>query len=225
MSALGFRALAEDDLALLFDWLARPHVKRWYAPAPGSFAEIAAKYRPRTLGDNEVKAFIVQSGGADVGYIQAYAIEAFADYERLTGCEKGAVGIDLFIADAWRTGHGLGAQVIRRFVDDVVFGNYGAVTCVAGPAEGNKASIRAFQKAGFRTWKTVVNEKGERECLMRRDRDTVGLRMETIDLAHAATSAAFRRDMYATAFGTTEGLEDEMGPEDSRYLAQLREVA
>lgn len=43
----------------------------------------------------------------------------------------------------------------------------------------------------------------------------------TIDLADVATCIAFRRDMYLTAFGTDEGLEDTMGADDSRYVAQL----
>jgi ribosomal protein S18 acetylase RimI-like enzyme len=49
-----------------------------------------------------------------------------------------------------------------------------------------------------------------------------GLAFAPIDLArHAAVCVAFRRDMYAASFGTQEGLEEEMGPNDSLYLAQL----
>lgn len=223
MSALAFRDLAEDDLSLLFNWLDRPHVRRWYAKAPGSFAEIAAKYRPRTLPDSPVKAFIVQSDGIDVAYIQAYFIDAFPEYEQLSGCEKGVAGIDLFIADEWRTRHGLGTRIVRHFVDEVVFGLYGASACVAGPNEGNAGAIGALRKAGFRPWKVVANEHGERESLMRLERDAVGYRTATIDMADAATSARFHREMYLVAFGTDEGLEEEMGPGDARYLQQLRE--
>ena len=50
-----------------------------------------------------------------------------------------------------------------------------------------------------------------------------GVRLRPIALADAATCVAFRRDMYATAFGTTEGLEELMGPGDARYVAELRE--
>lgn len=223
MSGPVFRDLAEDDLALLFNWLDRPHVRRWYSNAPTSFAEIAAKYRPRTLPDSPVKAFIVQSDGADVGYVQGYFIDAFPDYEQLTGCEKGVAGVDLFIADEWRTRHGLGSRVVRRFVDDIIFGMYGASACVAGPNEGNTGAIRAFAKAGFRPWKVVANERGEREALMRMERDTVGYRVAAIDPADEATCARFHREMYLVAFGTDEGLEEEMGPGEARYLQQLRD--
>jgi len=50
-----------------------------------------------------------------------------------------------------------------------VFTQPGVGACVAGPLEGNVASIRAFEKAGFARWKTIDNERGERECMMRRE--------------------------------------------------------
>ena len=49
-----------------------------------------------------------------------------------------------------------------------------------------------------------------------------GLRFATIDLGrHAEVCLAFRRDMYACAFGTEAGLEEEMGPGGTTYLSQL----
>lgn len=49
-----------------------------------------------------------------------------------------------------------------------------------------------------------------------------GLRFAPIDLSrHKEICIAFRRDMYASSFGTAEGLEEEMGPGGSLYLAQL----
>lgn len=216
---IAFRPLAEPDLAHLYDWLGRRHVKRWYAPQPRSFAEVAARYRPRTQPESAVKAYIVQADGSDAGYVQAYPIAAFPEYERALGCEKGVAGVDLFLADEWRTGRGLGPEVIRRFVADKVFGRLGAVACVAGPVEGNAASIRAFEKAGFRRWKEAVNERGERECVLRLDAG--GDRIATIDLRDFATCAAFARDMYATSFGTTDGLDELMGEDDGRYRQDL----
>ena len=223
MAAIGFRDLAADDLPTLFDWLSRPHVRRWYSRAPTSFAEVAAKYGPRVEEGSVVKAYVMQVDNADAGYIQAYFIDAFPDYERTLGVEKGVAGIDLFIADEWRTRHGLGARVIRQFVEEEVFGRYGALACVAGPVDGNLASIRAFEKAGFTAWKRITNEHGEHEVVMRLDRDASGYRIEPIDLIDAATCIAFRREMYVTAFGTDDGLDEEMGPDDSKYLEQLRE--
>jgi ribosomal protein S18 acetylase RimI-like enzyme len=222
MAEIAFRRLEHDDLPRLYDWLGRAHVRRWYAQPPGSFAEVVAKYGPRAEEGNTVKSFIVRVGDAEQGYIQAYPIEDFPDYEALLGAGKGTLGMDLFIADELETRRGLGPRVIRRFVDEIVFGTYGALACVAGPVEGDRAAIRAFEKAGFSSWKTVTNERGEREHVMRLDRDRSGYRFETIDLLDADTCVRFHRDMYVTSFGTTEGLDREMGVENAVYLRELR---
>lgn len=223
MQKIEFRRLQEDDLAQIFTWLSRPHVRKWYAPEPTSFAEIQAKYGPRTSEESVVKSFIIQVDGADAGYIQTYSIDEFPEYESTLGCEKGVVGMDLFLGDDWRTRHGLGPRIIRRFVDELVFGHYGALACVAGPNEGNEGSIRAFEKAGFRRWKVVMNERGEKECVLRLEQNRMDYRIDTIDLLDADTCVAFHRDMYVTSFGTEEGLAEEMGEDNELYLQQLRE--
>ena len=64
MREVFFRELAADDFPLLFTWLARPHVKKWYAPQPSSFAEVLARYGPRTEEGSAVKAFIIHADGA-----------------------------------------------------------------------------------------------------------------------------------------------------------------
>lgn len=222
MREVSFRELAAEDFPLLFNWLGRPHVKKWYAPEPTSFAEVLARYGPRTEVGSAVKAFIIEADSADAGYVQTYSIDEFPEYERTLGCEKGVVGMDLFIGDDWRQRHGLGSQVIRRFVDEMIFGHYGALACVGGAPEGNVAAIRAFEKAGFRRWKAVVNERGEHECVMRIDRDTLGLRIESIELLDSDTCVRFRSEMYVASFGSGEGLEEEMGPDNEKYLADLR---
>jgi len=221
MRELVFRELTSDDFPLLFNWLGRSHVKNWYAPEPTSFAEVMARYGPRTEPASAVKAFIIEADRADVGYIQTYSIDQFPEYEHTLGCEQGVAGVDLFIGDDWRRGQGLGSEAIRRFVDEIAFGQYGALACVAGAPEGNVAAIRAFEKAGFRRWKPVSNERGEPECVMRTDRDTVGYRIEPIDLADADTCVRFCREMYVASFGNEEGIGDVLGPGNAKYFADL----
>ena len=225
MPRIAFRPLAEDDFPTLFTWLARPHVKRWYAPEPRTYMEVVARYQPRTLPDNPVRSFIVQVDGADAGYIQKYPLAPFAGYRRrldLEG-EPGVMGMDLFLGDAWRTGLGLGSYVIRRFVEDEVLADPAVTACIAGPHEGDAQSIQAFERAGFHRWKTVENDDGERECVLRRDRDTGAYRIAPIDLADADTCVRLRREMYAASFGNVAGLEEEMGEGNALYLSQLRD--
>lgn len=225
MTGIAFRPLAEADFPLLFTWLARAHVKRWYAPEPSSYMEVVARYRPRTLADNPVRAFIIRVDGADAGYIQKYPLAPFPEYRRrldLEG-EPGVMGMDLFLGDPWRTGLGLGSFAIRRFFLAEVLADAAVTACIAGPHEGDAQSIHAFERAGFRRWKAVENEDGERECVLRRDRDTGAYRIAPIDPADADACVRLRREMYAASFGSVDGLEEEMGEGNSLYLSQLRE--
>jgi ribosomal protein S18 acetylase RimI-like enzyme len=222
--AIEFRPLSEDDLPALFGWLRATHVSKWYASAPSSFAEVAAKYGPRTQESNAVRAFVFSVDGKDAGYIQAYPIEAFPEYEALLQCGKATAGVDLFIGEESLVGWGLGPRVIRRFVDERVFGAGAASVCLAGPGEGNAAAIRAFEKAGFQRWKVVQPDGGESEQVMRREQGAVDCRIEPVNVARdGELCAAFRRSMYFASFGTNEGLEEEMGVHDALYLGQLRE--
>jgi ribosomal protein S18 acetylase RimI-like enzyme len=220
--AIAFRRLGVDDLQQVFLWLLQPHVARGYAPVPSSFMEVVAKYGPRTQPENVVKAYVFSVDGGDAGYIQAYDLAHFPDYAAQIGGAAGMACVDLFIGEERLTGWGLGSRVLREFVDQVVFAMDGVTACVAGPAEGNRASIRAFEKAGFARWKLVRPAAGETECVMRREREGV-YRMEPIRLDRdAAACIEFRRDAYVATFGSTEGMEEEMGAGNASYLAQLR---
>jgi ribosomal protein S18 acetylase RimI-like enzyme len=222
MAEISFRRLELGDLPQMYTWLGRAHVSKWYARAPSSFAEVAAKYSPRTAEDNVVQAFIVRIDRADAGYIQTYPVAEFADYAAALQCGDGVAGVDLFLGDPWRLNRGVGTKVIRRFVDEVVFGRNGARACIAGPTQGDLASIRAFEKAGFARWKTVRLGDAEPECVLRMEREPEA-RFAPIDLARdLGTCVAFRRDSFVASFGSAEGIDAEMGADNSRYVAQLR---
>lgn len=167
---IAFRRLAEDDLPELFAWLSSPHVSKWYAPAPTSYAEVVARYGPRTEPGNAVRADVVLVDGVAVGYAQTYAVGAFPEYAQALACGPGIAAMDLFIGEAARIGRGLGPRVIRRYVEEVVFADPSVSACVAGPTEGHAASIRAFEKAGFRRWKVVHPPHSPIECTLRLDR-------------------------------------------------------
>lgn len=222
MAAIAFRRLAATDFQSLYLWLSRPHVAKWYSNAPRTFPEMVAKYGPRTEASSPVRSFIVSVGGADCAYIQAYRIDQFPDYGGGIECARDAEGIDLFIGDAWRLGHGLGTRIVRLFLEQEVFA-HGAPECFADPAEGNDASIRAFEKAGFARCGRVHPEAGEPQLLMRASA-LPQYRIVPMDLPRdAETCVRFRRDAYVATFGTREGMDDELGADNSRYLEYLRE--
>ena len=222
MPSIEFRPLRADDLQQVFLWLIRPHVANGYAPAPRSFMEMVAKYGPRTQEGNVVRAYMVCVDGKDTGYVQTYDVGKFDEYAQQLGADAGTASMDLFIGEESMLGRGLGGRVIDRFVNDVVFADGSVRACIAGPSEGNRFSIRAFEKAGFRRWKVVQIREGESETVMRRERDVAGLTLKPIDLVRdGATCVAIRRDSFFESFGTHEGVDTEMGADGGLYLEKL----
>jgi RimJ/RimL family protein N-acetyltransferase len=88
--------------------------------------------------------------GREIGFIETCLIADYPVWEATVGADPGAVGVDLFIAEHDLTGHGLGTQLLRQFVDEVALARPGATHCLADPDAENVASLRAFEKAGFR---------------------------------------------------------------------------
>ena len=218
--SVAFRPFVHEDLILLHEWLPRPHVRGGYAQPPETFSELAFKYGPRSEPDSPIRAFVLQLDGEDAGYAQRYPLEAFPEYAGTLSCGAGVAGMDLFIADGWRTGRGAGRAAIEAFVKAHVFAEPVFTACVAGVAEDNAAALKAFERAGFARWKSVVDERGEPEVVLRRERGDAP-RIAPIDLADFRHCARFRRAMYREAFGTERGLEAEMGEGDGRYRDDL----
>jgi RimJ/RimL family protein N-acetyltransferase len=148
-----FRPMTKDDLPLMHEWLQRPHVKRWWDPRE-TLAEVEAHYAPRIAGDDPVDLWLALENGRPIAFLQTYLQD------------DTTAGIDLFVADESRIGKGLGSELIRRFVDEVVFARARTTACIADPEHANVASIRAFEKAGF----VRVGDLDERHVLVRKDR-------------------------------------------------------
>ncbi len=86
---------------------------------------------------------------------ETYARADYAAHAALLGAEPEAAGIDLAIGEARMLGLGIGPQAIRAFLDTVVFRDPAIVACVSDPEARNVRSVRAFEKAGFRTVRTL----------------------------------------------------------------------
>lgn len=116
-----------------------------------------------------VRPFVILYEERPVGFIQCYPICAEDDetYASLVDVENSA-GVDLFIGEPERLYRGLGSHVIRRFLSTCVFPDPEIEVCVIGPEPKNAAAIRAYEKAGFRFFKTVrVPGEPEPEYLMK----------------------------------------------------------
>ena len=185
---LTFPALQPSDFEQLRDWLNTPHVYEWWGVdatpdgiggPPGREATVdavAADYLPEIEQGGPTHYHLIAISGVPVGMIQWYPLLAYPDYATEIGePDPGTVGIDLLIGDASFVGRGVGASVIRGFVETVVFAAPGIHRCVGAPDVRNRRSIRAFEKAGFRFVRdAVVTGEYEPEHVMVLEHDPHG---------------------------------------------------
>src|ERR1039457_6418339 len=120
-----------------------------------SLEQVRAKYVPRISGAEPSRSYIVEVDDAPTAFIQCYRICDWPDYAIIGEQAANAAGIDLFIAERERAHRGLGPRIIREFLHRVVFREPNLDSCVIGPAQNNRAAIRAYEKAGFRYLKTI----------------------------------------------------------------------
>ena len=159
----------------LVRWQLDAEVSPWWGELDKSEAEITAKWERRAAGtDSDYKArtdrFIIVVDGEDIGEIQSYDLRNYP-VEAAEIDIPNSGGMDLFIGEpAWRN-RGIGTQIVRKFVDDVVFAMPDVETCVIDPDPTNKRAIRTYEKAGFTHVKTYYSEANHMNCyLMRQER-------------------------------------------------------
>ncbi len=164
-----------DDLPLMHHWLQMPHVLEWWwgGVAP-SYEAVAEKYGPRLRGEEPTHAYFILYGGWPIGYIQTYMIRDYPEYAAVVDADEDAAGVDLFIGETEYLHKGLGSHILRAFLRDVIFGAGDAKSCIIGPSETNRIAIRAYEKAGFRSFKTIPSpNEPTPEYLMRLTRADV----------------------------------------------------
>jgi aminoglycoside 6'-N-acetyltransferase len=104
----------------------------------------------------------------EIGFIQAYSLGNYPAYAAQVG-RLDAVGIDLFLGEESRMNQGLGSAMLMAFVETVLPLHFKLDTAVIGPEPANKRAIQAYEKAGFRYFKTIENPReAMSEYLMKR---------------------------------------------------------
>jgi RimJ/RimL family protein N-acetyltransferase len=168
---IGFRPLTADELPLLYEWLQRKHIQRWWTDRE-TCDEVVQHYLPAIEGSEPTDLYLILSDGLPVGFIQTYRVSDYPEYRDLVAVEEGVAGVDLFVAEPDLTGRGFGSEALRRFVADIVFSDPEIHACVADPDAENIASLRAFEKAGFRIVRRFVDPDDQHKlhALLRLDR-------------------------------------------------------
>jgi len=147
-SIISFRELARSDFPLLQRWLAAPHVAVWWNER-FDLDSLEAKYGPAIDGSEPIHAYLIQSEGVPIGWIQWYRWRDFPAHAVQVGADPMSAGIDLAIGDIEMTGRGLGPVVIREFGTHYIFTHGDVAAIVADPSTRNSRSVSAFKKAGF----------------------------------------------------------------------------
>jgi aminoglycoside 6'-N-acetyltransferase len=169
VNPLTFRALAEDDLPRLTDWLNSPHLRRFFQFEPTTLEEVSAKYGPRIRGEAPTHSSLALLDGAPFGYLQCYRIADWPDWQAVVETTEG-ISVDLFIADPKLIGRGLGRRMLAGYVERVAFPFYpDERLCWIGHELENLAARACSEACGFVPVREYL-EEGRRYVLLVRGR-------------------------------------------------------
>ena len=153
-----FRPMTADDLPLVRDWLAAPHVMQWWGKPDEQFALVSGD-----LDEPAMDQYLVATAGPPFGYLQCYRL---TDWNTGFGPHPdGTRGIDMFVALPEMTGRGHGAGMIRAFADNLLA--TGTPRVVTDPDPKNARAIRAYEKAGFQRDRLVDTPDGTSLLMVR----------------------------------------------------------
>jgi aminoglycoside 6'-N-acetyltransferase len=157
MAQYQFRPMSADDLPLLREWLARPHVAAWWHDAD-EFAFVSGD-----LAHHDMAQFIVTTERRPFAYLQCYRM---SDWDAGFGPQPpGTRGIDQFIAEPDMVGRGHGSAFIRQFIEGLL--DSGTPRIVIDPSPQNPRAIRACEKAGFLRAREVDTPDGTALLMVR----------------------------------------------------------
>jgi RimJ/RimL family protein N-acetyltransferase len=166
--SIRFRPLTHDDLVQLHGWLQKPHVAAWWRDLQ-TMEQVEADHLPALDGREPSYHYVIVVDDRPVGMIQWYLVSDFPEWEEILHVGEGVAGVDLLIGEEDAVGRGLGPEVLRTFISEVVFAHEGTNAVVAGVEPGNTRSLRAFEKAGFRA-AFDYEEEGRPHRLLRLER-------------------------------------------------------
>jgi len=170
-SDVTFRPLHERDLPLLADWLDRAHVKAWWGNGEAlRLADIRSQYLPRPDAASPVRSYIAQLNGEPIGFAQSYVAMRCGGGWWQEETDPGVVGIDLFLGDEARLGQGLGTQLAKAFVRQLLL-DPGVTKVQTDPDPANARAIRCYEKAGFRRVGIVATPDGPALLMIARRTD------------------------------------------------------
>lgn len=151
-AAIGFRPLTPADLPLLAEWLAEPHVARWWNHETTPEA-LDRDFGPAMRGEEPAEDLLVLLGDTPLGLLQRCRWHDYPEYvvevAGIVTVPPGAVTIDYLVGRPADVHRGLGTRMITAAVADV-WRRYPDAPAVLVPVNAaNRASWRVLERAGF----------------------------------------------------------------------------
>jgi len=149
--AYQFRPMSADDLPLVKDWLARPHIVEWWGDPDEQFGLVSGD-----MNEPAMDQYIVSAEEKPFGYLQCYRL---TDWNICFGSQPEETrGIDQMIGEADFLNRGHGSAFIRAFSEKLLA--TGTPRVVTDPDPANARAIRAYEKAGFGKERLVETPDG-----------------------------------------------------------------
>jgi aminoglycoside 6'-N-acetyltransferase-1b/aminoglycoside 6'-N-acetyltransferase-2 len=162
LPAVTLRPMTDDDIPMLHDWLARPHIARWWrgdAQRQATLDETRAQYRREVLAKERVTPYIAMLGDDPIGYAQSYVALGCGGGWWEDETDPGVRGIDQSLARPELLDKGLGTKLASALVE-LLFSDPEVTTIQTDPSPDNPRAIRCYEKAGFRKVRTVTTPDG-----------------------------------------------------------------
>ena len=151
---LALRPLARADLPLVDRWFRAPHAAPWFGSRDVAYLEDVL------AGAEPIHAFIVTWDGEPIGFVEWSRFGDFPEMARnYEVTDPDAANCDILLGEERFTGRGLGPALVEMLLFQQIFADPRVTTCVIDPHEANVRAIRAYEKAGFRFVRRVIDDE------------------------------------------------------------------
>lgn len=133
-----FRQITMDDLDLLMEWQARPHVREWWGSGE--------PYDQEKISDPRVLRWIISTDERPFAFMQDYTVHGWEDHH-FAQLPKGSRGIDQYVGDPDMIGVGHGSAFIGARMQALF--EEGAPFIATDPHPDNIRAISVYKKLGF----------------------------------------------------------------------------